>query len=110
VKLLFGQNLSPFLCRSVQDLFPGSVHVREIGLLRATDSDVWDYASRNGFTIVTKDADFRQRSFLLGHPPKVIWVRLGNCSTRLIEGLLRGRAAELEQFNADQQKSIYGLF
>ena len=37
---------------------------------------------REGYTIVTKDADFRQRSFLLGPPPKVIWIGLGNCSTQ----------------------------
>ena len=109
MKLLFDQNLSHFLCRAVGDRFPGSVHVRQIGLSQAGDADVWDYATRHGFTIVTKDADFRQRSFLYGHPPKVIWVRLGNCSTRAITALLLRRASRLEQFFGDPRKSFFCL-
>jgi predicted nuclease of predicted toxin-antitoxin system len=65
-----------------------SVHVREVGLREAADSIVWDYAARHGLAIVTKDADFRQRSFLEGHPPKVL---------------------EVDEFLADGQKSFLGL-
>ncbi len=64
MKLLFDQNVSPWLCRMLSDLFPNSVHVREVGLREADDTIVWDYAAQHGFAIVTKDADFRQRSFL----------------------------------------------
>jgi predicted nuclease of predicted toxin-antitoxin system len=64
---------------------------------------------RQGFVILTKDADFRQRSFLRGHPPKVIWVRLGNCSTGAIEQIFNKRLAELEEFVADPQKSFFAL-
>ncbi len=109
MKLLFDQNVSPWLCRGLSDLFPNSVHVREVGLREAEDATIWDYAARHGFTIVTKDADFRQRSFLLGHPPKIVWLRLGNCSTKALEALLRSRAAELKEFLADEQKSFLGL-
>ncbi|MCX6638161.1 MAG: DUF5615 family PIN-like protein [Acidobacteria bacterium] len=109
MRLLFDQNLSPWLCRALADRFPNSVHVREVGLREAADSIVWDYAALHGLAIVTKDADFRQRSFLEGHPPKVLWVRLGNCSTRAIEALLRNRASEVDEFLADGQKSFLGL-
>lgn len=109
MKLLFDQNVSPWLCRTLSDLFPNPVHVREAGLREADDAIIWDYAARHGFAIVTKDADFRQRSFLLGHPPKIVWLRLGNCSTKAIDALLRSRAAEIEEFLADEQKSFLGL-
>ncbi|MEX2263852.1 MAG: DUF5615 family PIN-like protein [Bryobacteraceae bacterium] len=109
MKLLFDQNISPWLCQVVSDLFPNSVHVREVGLREADDATIWDYAARNGFAIVTKDADFRQRSFLLGHPPKIVWLRLGNCSTKAIESLLRSRAVNIEEFLADEQKSFMVL-
>jgi predicted nuclease of predicted toxin-antitoxin system len=109
LKLLVDQNLSPWLCQSLRRRFPDSVHVREIGLARSSDADVWDYAARHGFAILTKDADFRQRSFLRGHPPKVIWVRLGNCSTGVIEELFNRHLAELEEFVADPQKSFFAL-
>ena len=109
MKLLVDQNLSPWLCQSLRRRFPDSVHVREIGLAQASDGEVWEHAARQGFAILTKDADFRQRSFLRGHPPKVIWVRLGNCSTGAIEEIFNKRLAELEEFVADPQKSFFAL-
>jgi predicted nuclease of predicted toxin-antitoxin system len=89
VKLLFDQNLSPRLVQHLSDLYPGSEHVFLAGLDRASDSLLWDYARQNGFTIVTKDADFTDMSEVLGFPPKVVWNRLGNCSTNQIECILR---------------------
>jgi predicted nuclease of predicted toxin-antitoxin system len=89
VKLLFDQNLSPGLVQHLSDLYPGSEHVFLAGLDRASDALLWDYARQNGFTIVTKDADFTDMSEVLGFPPKVIWIRLGNCSTNQIECILR---------------------
>ena len=109
MKLLLDQNVSPRLCVALSDLFPNSAHVRELGLRKADDTVIWTYAAQHGFAIVTKDADFRQRSFLLGHPPKIVWLRLGNCSTKAIEALLRSRAAEIETFFADEQKSFLVL-
>jgi predicted nuclease of predicted toxin-antitoxin system len=59
--------------------------------------------------IVSKDADFRQRSFLLGHPPKVIWIRQGNCSTQQIEALIRAGREAIERFGADEEQAFLGL-
>lgn len=109
MKLLFDENLSPRLCAALADLFAGSVHVREVGLKAADDAQVWSYAAAHDFAVITKDADFRQRSFLLGHPPKVIWVRVGNCSTKMIEALLRRHVVEVAAFLDDEQKSFLAL-
>lgn len=68
MKLLFDQNLSPRLPRRLADLYPDSLHVREIGLRKATDTEIWEYAKQSGLAIVSKDADFQQRSLLYGHP------------------------------------------
>ena len=70
MKLLFDQNLSYKLARSFSVEFPGSAHVRDLGLALAIDIEVWEYAKRLGFTIVSKDTDFSQRGFLFGPPPK----------------------------------------
>lgn len=110
MKLLFDQNVSPWLCATLSDLFPASMHVRDVRLRQADDKIIWDYAGEHGFAIVTKDADFRQRSFLSGHPPKIIWVRLGNCSTSAIAELLRKRAADIEEFLSDEQKAFLALW
>jgi len=72
VKLLFDHNLSYRLVRALQREYPDSQHVREVGLSEATDEAVWRHAAEQGLTIVTKDTDFHQRSFLFGHPPKVV--------------------------------------
>ena len=81
MRLLFDQNLSPRLLPILADLYGGSTHVRNEGLEAADDDAVWAYAARHGFAIVSKDSDFHQRSFLLGAPPKVVWIQRGNCAT-----------------------------
>ncbi|HEV2177560.1 MAG TPA: DUF5615 family PIN-like protein [Terriglobia bacterium] len=89
MKLLFDQNLSPELVERLADLYPGSTHVFRLGLDRALDLSVWNAARDHGFAIVSQDADFSDLSALFGFPPKVIWIRRGNCATREIEAILR---------------------
>jgi len=98
VKLLFDQNLSPRLARSLAGVYPDSAHVMDVGLSDADDRAIWMFAREHGFAIVSKDGDFRQLSFLAGPPPKVVWVRLGNCTTDDIAGVLRRRADDLRDF------------
>ena len=81
VKLLFDENVSSKLTSLLEDLYPGSAHVRDLGLSGASDNRVWEHAKANGFVIVSKDDDFRQRSFLRGAPPKVVWLQVGNAGT-----------------------------
>jgi hypothetical protein len=56
-----------------------------------------------------KDTDFQQRALVYGHPPKVIWVRLGNSSTSAVAALLRSRLAEIQAFEADQIASFLAV-
>ena len=53
--LLFDENLSHKLPAKLADVYPGSAHVRHVGLLGAGDERVWEYALRNGLVIVSKD-------------------------------------------------------
>lgn len=109
MKLLFDQNLSHKLVRQLADLFPESVHVREVGLKEAGDPVVWEYAKNNGLMIVSKDSDFHQRSFLYGYPPKVVWVRLGNCSTAVVERVLRTNFETIQDFYEDISAAFLSL-
>jgi predicted nuclease of predicted toxin-antitoxin system len=106
LKLLLDQNLAPRLVARLADLFPGSEHVRDVGLAAADDLAVWEYAKAGGFAIVSKDADFRQLSFLYGSPPKVVWLRVGNQSTAQIEAVVRANAGALRAFDADPVASM----
>ena len=109
MKLLFDQNLSHRLVGQLAAEFPGSVHVRDVGLATAPDADLWAYAAAHGFVIVSKDTDFQQRALLYGQPPKVIWVRLGNCSTAAVASLLRTRLADVQAFEADPAAAFLAL-
>ena len=109
MKLLFDENVSPRLVAALSDEFPGSVHVRDIGLARATDATIWAYARAHGLAILSKDSDFHQVSFLRGPPPKVIWIRRGNCSTADIEALLRFNRTEILAFEADAEAAFLVL-
>jgi predicted nuclease of predicted toxin-antitoxin system len=109
VKLLFDENLSPRLAELLLAEFPGSAHVRDVGLLGASDGRVWDHARNGGFMIVSKDNDFRQRSFLDGAPPKIIWLSVANAGTVAIADLLRDRHAEIVAFETDAESSLLVL-
>jgi predicted nuclease of predicted toxin-antitoxin system len=109
VKLLFDQNLSHKLARRLTDIFPDSTHVREVGLKEANDPVVWDYAKQQSFMIVSKDADFHQRSFVFGFPPKVVWVQLGNCTTAEVEQVIRKNLAAIKDFYEDAEAAFLVL-
>ena len=83
--------------------------MRDVGLGAADDQVVWSYAAQNGLTIVSKDSYFQQRALLYGHPPKVIWVRPGNCTTTAVAALLRVRQADVLAFEADTTTALLVL-
>jgi len=110
LKLLFDQNLSPRLVEYLADLYPHSTHVYRVGLDQASDLAVWNAARNQGFAIVSQDADFSDLSAVLGAPPKVIWIRRGNCSTREIEAILRLHYDVIRAVNEDPDSRILALF
>ena len=106
MRLLYDENLSPRLPERLTDAFPDSRHVRDAGLLGHGDTDIWHYARRHGFLLVSKDNDFRQMSFLHGSPPKVIRLHVGNAPTRDIADLLRARRDRIESFVNDPESAL----
>lgn len=109
MKLLLDQNLSHRIVAALQEPFPGSAHVRDLGLARAEDADIWVLARDRGYAIVSKDDDSNQRAMLLGHPPKVVWLRLGNCPTAAVLEALRQAAPEILAFGIDPEQCLMVL-
>jgi len=109
MKLLFDENLSPKLPKRLGDLFPNSLHVRDVGMKATSDPIVWDYAKDNDLMIVSKDADMHDLSLVVGNPPKVIWLRLGNCSTLQVETVLRRDFNAIKLFYEDKSLSLLAL-
>ena len=109
MKLLFDENLSARLPGVLADVYPGSSHVHSCGLGSTDDSGIWQFAKDNGYTIVSKDSDFQERSVLQGQPPKFIWLRVANCSTQEIENLLRKALPMIRQFIQEDDESCLVL-
>lgn len=109
MRVLFDEQPSEALVRHIQDLSPDAVHVRLLGLGGAGDEVVWQRAIDLGCVLVTKDEDFHRLSVLKGSPPKVVWIRLGNGSTRDIANLLRERWPRIEEFVNDPVVALLEL-
>jgi predicted nuclease of predicted toxin-antitoxin system len=92
------------------DLYPDSVHLRHAGLLATDDLTIWRYAEANGLIIVSKDSDFYELAFRLGSPPKVVWLRLGNCTTADVEAALRRRHADVQALELDSERHVLEIF
>jgi predicted nuclease of predicted toxin-antitoxin system len=106
MKLLFDANLPPQLASRLQDVYAESKHVRSIGLNQFDDKAIWNAARREGYMIVSKDSDFYERSILEGFPPKILWLRVGNCSTARLENLLREQKETITNFGMDEHNSF----
>ena len=106
MRLLFDNNLSHKLIAVFDDISPNSSHVMLNGLDESEDYDIWTFAQENELTIVTKDSDFNDLSIVRGHPPKVIWVRIGNCKVAEIEQVIRRHFMVINEFLDDPDVGI----
>ena len=106
MRLLFDENLSPTLVAVLANEYPTSIHVRDVGLKAGPDDRIWDYARIHGFAIVSKDTDFRERSYVAGFPPKIVWLDVGNAGTSEIAQLLRDHQERMEQFERQEEASL----
>lgn len=106
VKLLLDQNISLHLVRQLDANYPGTAHVRDLDMGRASDQRIWEYAIEEEFVILSKDSDFCHRSLLFGQPPQVIWLALGNCTTSTVNTALESAAESIQAFGADGSRSL----
>jgi predicted nuclease of predicted toxin-antitoxin system len=110
MKLLFDQNLTPNLVERLENLYPESIHVSYQDLDRAPDIEIWEYAHKNNYLIVSKDSDFSELSIIHGFPPKIIWIRRGNCSTKEIEKLLKQNYHRIKELYQDEEAGVLLLY
>lgn len=94
---------------ALADKFPDSCRVDRVGLGGADDNQVWEYAHQHGFAVASKDSDFYEKSLLHGYPPKVIWIKRGNCTNKQIEIILRNLAEEIETLLNDPEAALLVL-
>jgi predicted nuclease of predicted toxin-antitoxin system len=109
MKLLFDQNISPRLIFLIQDILPEAKQVRQINLENSSDKQIWEYAKEHDFTIVTFDGDFYDFSLVWGHPPKIVWIRSYNQTTKIVDEILRKHFNTLLDFQDDKELACLEL-
>ena len=98
MKLLFDQNISFRVVKGIRNIFPLAKQVRDLDLVNSTDREIWEFARKEGYTIVTFDSDFYDLTLILGIPPKVIWLRIGNTSTDNLIHYLKENQSIISEF------------
>jgi predicted nuclease of predicted toxin-antitoxin system len=76
----------------------------------ADDTAIWRFARENGFTIVTKDSDFYERTLVHGSPPQVIWLKCGNVSTRQVEEILLRSVEAISSFIRESKAACLEIY
>jgi len=99
MKLLIDENISYRIINLIKIHFPYSIHVSSIRKKRFSDLEIWSYAKKNNFIIVTYDEDFYEWQLMKGYPPKIIWLRFGNSKTEIIANKLIINFDQIQKFS-----------
>ena len=110
IKLLFDQNISYRILNRLPEMFSESKQVRTAGLENQDDIVIWRYAKKEGYTIVTFDADFYDISLIKGFPPKIVWLRTGNLTTLEIAGKITAYYSYILDFIKDSGQSCIEIY
>jgi len=109
VKLLFDQNISPRILKFLTAELPDCQQVRFAGLEDAADIDIFQYAKKNNYAIVTFDSDFVDLNALLGTPPKIIWINTGNLTTKNVTELILKNTLVIKEYLESDSDEIMEL-
>ena len=110
MKLLLDENLSRRVVPFILQDYPESSQISLLKMEHSSDKEIWDYAQKHGYTIVTKDADFLDMSLLYGQPPKIIWLKIGNQTKAvMINALLKNRM-EIERLLITEDKACVVIY
>ena len=109
MRILLNQHLSWKLKARLGPLFEDVLHVRDLGLSRAADQQILEWARQHAYAIVTKDSDYNDLVISGGPPPVVIWLRMGNCSTRQIEEVLIRNLSSIKILAGNSESGIIAI-
>jgi len=112
MKLLLDANISWRLVSTLNEHFGECVHVDNIQELEspASDINIWEYAKNNDYMIVSQDNDFNDIIEIRGFPPKIIWLKAGNCSSKKISDLLIRSKDIINEFYESEESGLLKIF
>jgi predicted nuclease of predicted toxin-antitoxin system len=82
MKFIVDAQLPPALARFLTDKGEDVIHVLDVAMMESSDSEIWERAVKDNLVIITKDEDFQIRASVSTIFPKIVWVRIGNCSRK----------------------------
>jgi predicted nuclease of predicted toxin-antitoxin system len=111
MKILIDQNISQRILPMLAPQFDILDHVRQLGLTDAEDYDIFMFARANGYeAVITADDDFVKLINQFSESPKIIWIRTGNCSTKVLSELLWDKVQTIREFIQSKDFDIYEVF
>lgn len=111
MKILVDQNISFRLVQRIIGVFPQVGHVKSLGLTGANDYHVFMSARQQGFAaVITQDEDFYNLLLEHGAPPKIIWLRTGNCSTAFLAEVILRNATLIQAFLDDDMQDCLEIY
>jgi len=82
MRFLIDAQLPPALARWLSERGHEAAHVLDLGLLEASDREIWAQAGESGATLITKDQDFIALLSSVPNGACVVWIRVGNTTRR----------------------------
>lgn len=111
MKILIDQNISFRIIQHISGTFTQAEHVKSLNLTNAPDYQIFMWARLQGFlAVLTQDEDFYNLLLEHGIPPKVIWLRLGNCSTNFIAEVVLRNASLIQAFIEDDAQDCLEVY
>ena len=84
MRFLVDNQLPAALARFLASRGAECEHVLDIGLAEASDTEIWNYASRNDCVVISKDEDFLYLANAPGAKARFVWIRFGNCRKKAL--------------------------
>jgi predicted nuclease of predicted toxin-antitoxin system len=95
VNFLVDNQLPDDLSRFLTDRGHRSNHVLDLGMDEASDLQIWDYATKGNWIVVSKDGDFLHLANRPGDFGKLLWVRIGNCRKQTLLQLFENELPDI---------------
>ncbi len=89
--------------KRLKNKFPDLLHINQTGLGNPNDIEIWQFAKRENFTIVSHDNDFDDLVLLYGFPPKVIKFKNGNLSNEETINIILDNESIINDFISDTE-------
>lgn len=96
MKFLVDAQLPPALADWIEEHGHQASHISRVGGVGVSDGTIWQMARRESSIIVTKDRDFAIWAAARRDGPQVVWIRLGNATSRNLLMWLEPRWLEIE--------------